>query len=84
MIVEILGKKIEVAKPTKVIDLYEDKDKKYICCLVNNKLKDLTYEVASDAKIDLLDISTTDGANTYQATLRYIIAMAVKNVYRKP
>ena len=83
MIVEILGKKIEVAKPTKVIDLYEDKDKKYICCLVNNKLKDLTYEVSSDAKIDLLDISTIDGANTYQATLRYIIAMAVKNVYPK-
>ena len=83
MIVEILGKKIELAKPKRVIDLYEDKDKKYTCCLVNNKLKDLTFEITSDAKIDLLDISSTDGANTYQATLRYIIAMAVKNVYPK-
>ena len=83
MIVEILGKKIEVAKPTRVIDLYEDKDKKYLCCYVNNKLKDLTYVVSADAKIDLLDITSIDGANTYQATLRYVIAMAVKNIYPK-
>ena len=83
MIVEILGKKIEVAKPTRVIDLYEDKDKKYLCCYVNNKLKDLTYVVTDDAKIDLLDITSIDGANTYQATLRYVIAMAVKNIYPK-
>ncbi len=83
MKIEILGKKIDLAKPKKVYELYEDNDKKYLCCYVDNKLKDLTYEITSDSKIDLLDLRSLDGVNTYQATLRYIIAMAVKNVYPK-
>ncbi|MCR5647554.1 MAG: hypothetical protein K6F81_04665 [Acholeplasmatales bacterium] len=83
MKIEILGKKIDLDKPKKVFELFDDPDKKYICCLVNNKLKDLSFEVTNDSKIELLDITSLDGVNTYQATLRYIIAMAVKNVYPK-
>ena len=83
MKIHVLGKEIELAKPKRVLDLFEDNDKKYLCCLVNNKLKDLTFEVTSDSNIELLDLSSLEGVNTYQATLRYIIAMAVKNVYPK-
>ena len=81
MKVSIQGKEIDVKQPTRILDLIDDKEKNYVCCYVDNKLKDLTYVVTSDCKVELLDINSYDGVNTYQATIRYIVAMAVKNIY---
>ena len=77
MKVQILGKKIELAKPKKVFELYEDKDKKYLCCLVDNKLKDLTYEITADAIIDLLDINEEAGSAVTARRQVYVVSASL-------
>lgn len=83
MKINILNKEVIIDEPKKIIDLFDNKNKKYLCALVDNKLKDLNYVISKDSNIELLDLSTYEGVKTYQTTLRYIVAMAVKKVYPK-
>jgi uridine kinase len=48
---------------------------------VNNRLRELSYEVGYDATIDFLDYTSFDSARIYATSMRYLIVMAAKNVY---
>lgn len=62
----------------KLIDLLPDQDKKkYFCAKVNNHLHELNYTVFYDADIEFIDISDEEGMYVYEATLRYLLAMAL-------
>ena len=50
---------------------------------VNNRIRELTYYVNSDANVDFVDLSDPDGVRIYQSTLRFLIVMAIKNLYPK-
>ncbi len=52
------------------------------CAKVNNRLRELTYDVTSDSTVEFLDLSNVDSMNVYQSTLRYITAMAINNVLK--
>lgn len=78
-----MGKTIEHAHKIKLIELIKDHPdyQQYICAKVNNRLRELTYDVYYDAEIEFLSVKDYDAIQVYETSLRYIIAMAVKNIY---
>ena len=52
-----------------------------IACKFNNELKSLNYEINSDGKIELIDVTHKDGMRVYKRGLIYIIAKAFQEVY---
>ena len=83
MRVNIDGKILNIDKPTRVIDLIDNKDKNIMCCSVNHSLRNLNYVITTDSFVELYDLNTSEGVKTYQASLRYIVVMACKNVLPK-
>jgi uridine kinase len=77
----INGEKKSFDKPTKLIDLIDDPEKRYFLALVNNRLRELAYEVQSDATVEFLDTTNQEAIFTYEAGLRYLISMAFYNLY---
>lgn len=59
----------------------ENKDKRFICAKVNNRVKELTYEVFYDAKIQFLTLADDEAKSAYEPSLRYVIAMAFAKCY---
>ena len=62
-------------------DLVEDPNKEFVCAKVNNRIRELTYEVYYDAEVVFLTVKDTDAISTYETSLRYLIAMAFKRAY---
>ena len=53
----------------------------FIAAMVNNRVRDLNYEVYYDAEVEFLDLHDHEAMKIYEATLRYIVAMAFHNLY---
>ncbi|MFA5480930.1 MAG: hypothetical protein WC282_00900, partial [Bacilli bacterium] len=62
-------------------DLIDDPKKDFVCAKVNNRIRELTYEVYYDAGVEFLTVKSTDAINTYETSLRYLVAMAFKRAY---
>ena len=76
-----LNKKKEFDHKVKLLDLLPDENKKdYLCAKVNNRIRELTYEVHYDADVEFLTICDEEAMHIYEATLRYIIAMALYQI----
>lgn len=54
---------------------------RFIAAMVNNRVRDLNYEVYYDAEVEFLDLRDHEAMKIYEATLRYIVAMAFHNLY---
>ncbi len=54
-----------------------------ICATVDGRLRELTYVVDSNAKIEFLGLDTHDGMRIYEATLRYVFAYAIYRINPK-
>ncbi len=76
-----LGQEKEFDKKVKLLDLIENNDKSIICARVNNRLRELTYEVYYDATVEFLTVKDTDAIKIYEASLRFITAMAFRRIY---
>lgn len=63
------------------IDLLDDKNKTYFSCKINNKLRDLYYPIADNTTVKFLELNDEDSIKMYEASLRYVLAMAVKRVF---
>ena len=83
MKIEIENKVIELSRPCRIIELFNNKGYNYYAASVNNRLRELDYIVSKDSKIELLDIKNQSVTRMYQATLRYIIVMALRNIRPK-
>lgn len=65
-----------------LIDLISDEDKtKYLAARVNNRLRELTYEIYYDCIVDFLDLNDYDACSVYERSLRYLFSMACKLLY---
>ena len=73
----------EYDKKTSLLEILGDKDedKNYIVAKVNNRVRELTYEVYYDCNVEFLTVQDSDSIKTYEASLRYIVAMAFKRAY---
>lgn len=76
---------IDVKKGTKVIDLLKNEivksRNKVIACRFNNEVKSLNYEIDSDGKIELIDLTNKDGMRIYRRGLIYVIGKAFYETY---
>lgn len=83
-VVKINGESRTLEKKASLLSLLSEEDrktKKYIAAKVNNKTRELEYEVYYDAEIEYLDCSSIDAMKIYEASLRYVVAMAFHNLY---
>ena len=67
-------------KPVKVLDIVGD-DKEIVCAYVNNRVRELTYTIEKDAKVVALTCKDRDAKPTYESSLRFLVAMAMRNLY---
>lgn len=78
------GKTETFDKKVKVIDLLTDeqrKERKIISSRVNNLIRELTYEIYYDAEVEFLTLEDHEAMKIYEASLRYIVAMAFRRCY---
>lgn len=83
MKIRINGELFEYETPKRIIEMISNDNYEFMAAKVNNRLRELDYVVTEDADIELLTISDSSVTRIYQATLRYIIVMAVKNLWPK-
>lgn len=81
--VEIQGKSLELTEKTSILSLIADSEKKnYFAAKVNNRLRELNYELCFDCTVELLKLDSLDAVKVYETSLRYLVAMAFFNVMR--
>ena len=82
-IVSWMGNKKEFSKKIRLIDLLGDSDpeKNFICAKVNNRVRELTYELYYDAEVEFLTVKDQDAIKIYEASVRYLTAMAFYRAY---
>ena len=69
---------------TTPLTLLPDEDKKkYYVCLVNGRVRELTYPLTKNATLEFLDLTSSEAGKVYEASLRYVIALAFYNCYPK-
>lgn len=66
-------------KPIKVLDVVGS-DKNIVCAYVNKRVRELTYTIDKDAEIIPLTCKDRDAKPIYEASLRFIVAMAMKKI----
>src|SRR5574344_2075417 len=82
--VNINEKSLRFDKKVALLDLIDAKDplkKDYVCARVNNRLRELNYEVYYDSTVEFLTVKDHGAMKIYEASLRYIVAMAFHNLY---
>lgn len=78
------GKKENYEKKVALLSLLTKEElakKDIIAAKVNNRVRDLNYEVYYDAEIEFLTVSDHEAMKIYEASLRYIVAMAFARAY---
>jgi uridine kinase len=76
--ININGKDLEFDTEIRLSEL--EKDKRFICAKVNNRLRELSYIVHSDCKVEFLDIMNINAMRVYETTLRFIVLKALNNI----
>jgi uridine kinase len=79
--VKINNKTQQFDQPIRVKDLVTDTFREYPVVLVNNRLRELSYKFQKNADIELLTLDNAEAVHVYEASLRYLIAMAFYRVY---
>ncbi|AIO18889.1 Uridine kinase [Candidatus Izimaplasma bacterium HR1] len=74
-------KSVEYKEHIRVNELLENENKVYPVALVNNRLRELSYMFGYDAEVEFLTLDHPEAVHIYEASLRYLIAMAFKNIY---
>lgn len=81
MSITVNGKVFDYKKGIRVKDFINDGNKEIISCKINNKLRDLSYEIEDNSVVKLLDLQDEDSVRVYEASLRFLFVMAVKRVF---
>ncbi len=79
---KINGEEKRFEKKVSLLSLLDEEDKKkYYCAKVNNRVRELNYEIYYDANVEFLDLTSRDAMKIYEASLRYVFAMAFARAY---
>ena len=72
----------EFDKPIRALELIDEKDKHEIfACKINYRLRELTYIINRDTEVEFLTLSDYNAMLVYQNSLRYVLCMAIHNLY---
>ena len=69
-------------KPVSVLDVV-GKSRDIVCAYVNNRVRELTYVIENDATVVALTVKDRDAKPTYEASVRFVVAMAMRNILPK-
>lgn len=78
------GEERVLTEKVALIDLLPEEERnarRFICAKVNNRVRDLGYELYYDAEVEFLTSKNIEAMKIYEASLRYLVAMAFHNVY---
>jgi uridine kinase len=67
--------------PIRVKELINDNNHTFPVARVNNRLREMSYKFSYDATVEFLSLTHPEAVHVYEASLRYLIAMAFFNVY---
>ena len=67
-------------KPISVLDIVGN-DKEIVCAHVNHRVRELTYMIDKDSEIVPLTCKDNDAMRIYEASLRFLVAMAMHNIH---
>ena len=79
--VKLNGEERTFDKKVRILNLIEGDSHPYICATVNNRLRELDYEIYYDAEVELLTKKDYLAIKPYETSLRYIIAMACSRAF---
>jgi uridine kinase len=81
--IKILLNNKEYSYPNRVrvLDLLETKDYSIIACKVNNRIRELSFELHHDSEVEFLHLDNYEAVKIYEASLRYVFAMACSRIY---
>ena len=66
-------------KPVIASDVIGD-CKDYVCVKINNRIRELTYPIDKTCEIEALTCSDRAAMRIYEASLRFLVAMAMENI----
>ncbi|NSW89164.1 MAG: nucleoside kinase [Firmicutes bacterium] len=79
------GSSKKVAQGISLLELSKEFQKNYtstiIAAKVNNDIKELSYRLKGDCKVEFIDLTTDDGMRIYRRTLTFILIKAVNDIY---
>ena len=82
--INVLGhKELQVEDKTTLLELSRMLNIKPYAAKVNKRLRELNSRLLSDAEVEFLYLNNSDTVRIYEAGLRYVVAMAIKNLYPK-
>ena len=67
-------------QPVSVLDVVGN-NKDYVCAYVNHRVRELTYMLDKDSEIVPLTCKDSDAMRIYEASLRFLVAMAMHNIH---
>ena len=67
-------------QPVTVLDIV-GKDHNILCAYVNRRVRELTYTIDKDSEIVPLTFKDRDAMRIYEASLRFLVAMAMHNIH---
>lgn len=73
------GAKKVYENPITVLDVV-GKSRDIICASINNRVRELTYVLDKDSVVIPLTVKDRDAKPSYEASLRFIVAMAMKKI----
>jgi len=79
--VTINGVEKQIESPKSILELIDNSDYKYMAAKVNNRLRELNFVISKDCNIELLTLNDPNVTRMYQATLRFVVLMAISRVY---
>lgn len=67
--------------PVALKDCIDDPNHRYFLAAVNDRHHELSFKVDTDATITFLDVADEEAIFTYEASLMYLVAMALERLY---
>ncbi len=83
MKIKINDKIIMKEEPIRVSELIEGNKYQYQAAKINNRIRELDFIINKDCDVELLSLNDTEAVTIYQATLRYLVVMAIQRVFPK-
>ncbi|MEA5061197.1 MAG: hypothetical protein VB015_02120 [Erysipelotrichaceae bacterium] len=77
--VKINNEEKTYTKPITVLDVVGNSHD-FVCARVNNRVRELTYVLDENSLVEPLTCKDRDAIRSYEASLRYLVAMAMHNV----
>ena len=81
--IKVGNKEYKFNQEIRLNELPEASNKEFYVGRVNNRMRELSYRFYYDAEVEFLSMDNPETVHIYEQSLRYLIAMAFKNIYPK-